>query len=81
MWFLLRMTFWLGIVLVLLPHNGSQPTPKSHVRSRESKSVRTIGSVPIPPPSQHTLRPTDLAPPWRGPQPTNSRRNLEGRPA
>ncbi len=26
--FLLRLTFWLGIVLVLLPSGGSQPAPK-----------------------------------------------------
>jgi hypothetical protein len=61
MWFVLRMTFWLGVVFVLLPNVGSQHVPKSQY---ESRSVRTLGSVPIPParPSQHTLRPTDLAP-------------------
>jgi hypothetical protein len=138
MWFLLRMTFWLGVVLVLLP-NGSQPVPKSQISasqallaakdivadiqhlcerqpeacvagshatvtlgqraqggakilyeflseqsgSQESRSVRTKGSVPIPAArrSQHTLRPTDLAPPWRGPQPTDTPRDLEGRRA
>jgi Family of unknown function (DUF5330) len=26
MWFLLRITFWLGVVLVVLPSGGSQPT-------------------------------------------------------
>jgi hypothetical protein len=139
MWFLLRMTFWLGVVLVLLPNVGSQPVPKSQISaseallaakdivadiqhfcerqpeacvvgsqatvtlgqraqvgakilyeflseqfgSQESRSVRTKVSVPIPParPSQHTLRPTDLAPPWRGPQPTDTPRDLEGRRA
>jgi hypothetical protein len=127
MWFLLRMTFWLGVVLVLLPNVGSQRAPKSQISagqallaakdivediqhfcerqpeacvvgahatftlgqraqggakilykflgdqfgSHESRSVRTK-SVPIPPgtPSQHTLQPTDLVPPWRGPQQT-----------
>jgi hypothetical protein len=31
MWFLLRMTFWLGVVLVLLSFFGSQSGPKSPV--------------------------------------------------
>ena len=134
MWFLLRMTFWLGLVLVLLPNVGTQPVPTqvsasqallaakdivadiqhfcerqpeacvagSHATvtlgqraqagakilyeflseqsgSQESRSVRSKGSVPRP--SQHTLRPTDLAPPWRGPQPTDTPRDLEGRRA
>ena len=37
----------------------------------EPASVRTTGSVPLPvaKPSQHTLRPADLAPAWRGQQP------------
>src|SRR5580765_1158120 len=123
MWFLLRMTFWLGVVLVLLPNVGSQPVPKSQVSaseavhaakvaaadiqhfcerqweacvvgsqaavtlgeraqagakmlyeflseqfgSDESRPVRTTGSVSVPParPSQHTLLPADLVPPWR----------------
>jgi hypothetical protein len=122
------MTFWLGVVLVLLPNVGSQPAPKSQISAsqallaakdivadiqhfcerqpeacvvgsqatvtlgqraqggakilyeflgdqfgpHESRSLRTKDSIPIPPakPSQHTLRPTDLVPPWRGPQPT-----------
>jgi hypothetical protein len=29
--FLLRMTFWLGVVLILLPYVGSQTVPKSQV--------------------------------------------------
>jgi hypothetical protein len=76
----LRMTFWLGVVLVLLPHVGSQPVPKSQ---HESRFVRTMGAVPIPSarPSQHTLRPTDLAPPWRGPRPIDRPRDLESRRA
>ena len=127
MWFLLRIMFWLGVVLVLLPSGGSQPVPKSQVSAGEvlwagkvlladiqhfcerqpeacvagsqatvtlgqraqvgakmlyeflseqfgddeSGSVRTTGSVPVPParPSHHTLRPADLVPGWRGPQP------------
>jgi len=127
MWFLLRVTFWLGLVLVLLPSGGSQPVPPSQVsageafsaakaavadmqqfceRQRgvcevgsqaaatlgqraqagakmlyeflheqfghdEARNMRTTGSVPVPVarPSQHTLRPADLAPAWRGPQP------------
>jgi hypothetical protein len=126
MWFLLRMTFWLGVVLVLLPNVGSQSVPKSQINATEallaaedivtdiqhicerhreacavgSQTAVTLGqraqvgakilyeflskqfgayergpeqktaSVPIPPrtPLQDTLRPTDLAPPWRAPQ-------------
>jgi hypothetical protein len=36
MWFLLRMTFWLGIVLALLPSVGSQRVPKSQVSTSEA---------------------------------------------
>ena len=133
MWFILRMTFWLGVVLVLLPNGGSQPVPKSQVSaseafsaakgavsdmqhfcerqqeacvvgsrtaitlgqraqagakmlyeflserfgSDESRRVQTTESVPLPParPSQQTLRPVDLVPPWRGPQPTDTPRD------
>jgi Family of unknown function (DUF5330) len=31
MWFILRMTFWLCVVLVLLPSSGSQTMPKAQV--------------------------------------------------
>jgi len=130
MWFLLRVAFWLTVVLVLLPTGGSQPVPKSQVSAGEafsaakaavsdmqqfcerqpnvcevgsqtavtlgqraqvgakilyeflqeqfgndgSTTVQSTGSVPLPParPSQHTLRPADLSPPWRGPQPRDS---------
>ena len=44
MWFLLRMTFWLGLVLVLLPSIGSQPVPKSQVSVSEAFSA-TKGAV------------------------------------
>ena len=44
MWFLLRMTFWLGLVLVLLPSVGSQPVPKSQVSVSEAFSA-TKGAV------------------------------------
>jgi hypothetical protein len=135
MWFLLRMTFWLGIVLVLLPSVGSQPVPKSQVStsealwaakvvatdiqhfcerqreacvvgsqatvtlgqraqagakmlyeflseqfaSNESRPTPTTDPVPAPParlPPQ-TLRPADLVPPWRGPQPTETPREKQ----
>ncbi|MPZ39090.1 MAG: hypothetical protein GEU95_13730 [Rhizobiales bacterium] len=130
--FLLRMTFWLGVVLILLPSGGSQPVPQSQVgvgdafsaakaamsdmqqfcdrqpnvcevgsqtavtlghRAQagakilyeflqerfghdESASVQTTGSVrpPSARSSQHTLRPDDLSPPWRGPQRRDSAR-------
>ena len=133
MWFILRMTFWLGVVLVLLPNGGSQPVPKSQLSaseafsaakgavsdtqhfcerqqeacvvgsrtavtlgqraqagakmlyeflserfgSNESRPARTTDSVPVPParPSQQTLRPVDLVPPWRGPDPTDTPRD------
>jgi Family of unknown function (DUF5330) len=137
MWFLLRMTLWLGIVLVCLPTVGSQPLPKSQVSanealqaakilavdiqhfcqrqreacdigsqasitlgqraqagakmlyeffreqfgSDESPPERTTRFVPVPRarPSQHTLQPADLVPPWRGPQPTDTPRDNRGR--
>ena len=37
--FLLRMAFWLGVVLVLLPSGGSQPAPKSDVSTGEAISA------------------------------------------
>jgi hypothetical protein len=127
MWFLLRVAFWLGLVLVLLPSGGSQPAPASQVsagdafsaakatvsdmqqfcerqrdvcnvgsqaamtlgqraqagakmlyeflherfRADGTVSERNTGSIPlpVPRPSQNTLRPADMAPTWRGPQP------------
>ncbi len=39
MWFLLRMTFWLAVVLVLLPSGGSQTAPKSQVSAGEVLSA------------------------------------------
>jgi uncharacterized protein DUF5330 len=39
MWFLLRMTFWLTVVLVLLPTGGSQTAPKSQVSAGETFSA------------------------------------------
>jgi hypothetical protein len=127
--FLLRVAFWLGVVLILLPSGGSQPLPKSQVSAGEAFSaakaamsdmqhfcerqpsvceigsqtaatlgqraqvgakilyeflqeqfgsddtatVQSTGTVPAKP-SQHTLRPADLSPPWRGPQPRDSDR-------
>ena len=128
--FLLRVAFWLSVVLILLPSGGSQPLPKSQVSAGEafsaataamsdmrqfcerqpnvcevgsqtavtlgqraqvgakmlyeflherfgndeSATVQSTGTVPAARPSQHTLRPTDLSPPWRGPQPRDSAR-------
>ena len=37
--FLLRATFWLGLVLVLLPNSGSQPVPKLQVSTSEAFSA------------------------------------------
>ena len=39
MWFLVRMTFWLGLVLVLLPSGGSQPTPKLQVSAFDAMNA------------------------------------------
>ena len=127
--FLLRVAFWLGVVLILLPSGGSQPLPKSQVNAGEAfsaakaavsdmqqfcerqpsvceigsqtaatlgqraqvgakmlyeflheqfgnddtASVQSTGTVPAKP-SQHTLRPADLSPPWQGPRPHESDR-------
>jgi hypothetical protein len=130
--FLLRVTFWLGVVLILLPSGGTQPLPASQVSAGEAFSaakaamsdmqqfcarqptvcevgsqtattlgqraqvgakmlyeflherfgnddgatVQSTGAVPMPAakPSQHTLRPADLTPAWRGPQPRENTR-------
>ena len=37
--FLLRLTFWMGVVLVLLPSGGSQSTPKANVSTIEALSA------------------------------------------
>ncbi len=39
MWFLLRVAFWLSVVLVLLPIGGSEPLPKSQVSAGEAFSA------------------------------------------
>lgn len=39
MGFLLRMAFWLTIVLALLPSGGSQPTPKLDVSATDAMSA------------------------------------------
>jgi Family of unknown function (DUF5330) len=39
MWFILRMTFWIGIVLVLLSNTGSQTTPDSQITASEAFSA------------------------------------------
>jgi hypothetical protein len=128
--FLLRVAFWLGVVLILLPSGGTQPLPKSQVSAGEafsaakaavsdmqnfcerqptvcevgSQTAVTLGqraqvgakmlyeflqerfgndegaavqstgrvTAPAKQPSQHTLRPADLSPPWRGPHPRDS---------
>jgi hypothetical protein len=129
MWFLLRVAFWLGVVLVLLPSGGSQQMPKSQVSagealtaaqaavsdmtqfcerqrqvceigsqtattlgqraqvgakmlyeflherfgSDETTAAQSTGSV-LAKPSQNTLRPDDMSPPWRGPLPRDNAR-------
>jgi Family of unknown function (DUF5330) len=39
MWFLLRLTFWLGVILVLLPSGGTQPVPPSQVSAGDALSA------------------------------------------
>jgi len=39
MWFVLLMTFWLAVVLVLLPTGGSQTAPRSQVSAGEAFSA------------------------------------------
>jgi Family of unknown function (DUF5330) len=36
MWFLLRMAFWLGLILIILPTGGSQPVPKAQVSAGDA---------------------------------------------
>ena len=37
--FLLRMAFWIGVVLVLLPSAGKEPAPKSQVGTADAMSA------------------------------------------
>jgi hypothetical protein len=39
MWFFLRMTFWLAVVLVLLPSGGSQTAPNLQISASEAFSA------------------------------------------
>jgi uncharacterized protein DUF5330 len=39
--FLLRMTFWLGVVLVLLPRGESQPSSSAEISATEAMSAAT----------------------------------------
>ena len=39
MWFFVRMTFWLAVVLVFLPTGGSQTVPKSQFSASEAFSA------------------------------------------
>jgi hypothetical protein len=45
--FLLRMAFWLTLVLALLPSGGSQPTPKINVSAIDAMSAAkaTVGDM------------------------------------
>lgn len=47
MFFLLRMAFWLGLVLILLPTGSSQPTPTSEVGASDAISAAsaTMGDL------------------------------------
>jgi Family of unknown function (DUF5330) len=37
--FIVRMTFWLTVILVLLPSGGSQPTPKVNISASDAVSA------------------------------------------
>ena len=39
MWLILRMTFWIGVVLVLLSNTGSHTTPNSQISASEAFSA------------------------------------------
>jgi hypothetical protein len=43
--FLLRMTFWLTVILVLLPSGGSQPTPSANVSAFDAVSAAVAAVV------------------------------------
>jgi hypothetical protein len=43
--FLLRMAFWLGVILVLLPSVGTQPAPKMQVGDAVTAARATVGDV------------------------------------
>ena len=47
MFFLLRMTFWLGLVLILLPSGSSQPQPANPVGASDAISAAsaTVGDL------------------------------------
>ena len=47
MFFLLRMAFWLGLVLILLPSGSSQPIPASEVGASQAISAAsaTVGDL------------------------------------
>ncbi len=44
MMFLLRMTFWLGLVLILLPIGGSKDSPKANVSATDAVTA-ALGTV------------------------------------
>jgi hypothetical protein len=43
--FLLKMAFWLGLVLVLLPSGGSQPAPKMPVNEAMSAAKAAVSDM------------------------------------
>jgi hypothetical protein len=76
MWFMLRVTFWLGLVIFLLPPDPSPTTASAPpVDATGSVSTARDADTSAATPSHGTLTPADLAEPWRGP------RKEKGRPA
>jgi len=69
MWFLVRAAFWLGIVALLMPDAPTErSTSAPRVGATQSTSAAKDGHRLAAKPSQHTLKPADLAEPWRGPR-------------
>ncbi len=80
MFFLLRIVFWLAVVLALLPSGGSKPgvaAPSVMAACGQAGARMLHDFLRAPPsqtrspaanPSRGTLTATDLAPAWRGPR-------------
>jgi hypothetical protein len=66
MLFLVRLAFWLGIVVLLLPDDRPQTAaPAPQVDATKTASVANATDHATRRHSHDTLTPTDLATPWR----------------
>jgi hypothetical protein len=69
MWFLVRLAFWLGVVVLLLPPAPPQeiaPAPQVGATKTASATKGTVDATRRA--ARDTLTPADLALPWRGAQ-------------